>query len=199
MSESRWKKLRSAKSTGDMLQRLTDNRKRVILTGEQEKTMLDAFQGDDGINLRQSAKLTLFNGQLLVIPNNPITTGRGSSLILNATISPDRRWVRLNVADVSRNYPAAVVRATTAAVPDGKSLLVDVTGFAGSGSGVPRLENPYPKGLFKNTPSRPAGERVLLLLKPRIIVQEEEEVLLPVKPRIIIQEEEEELLELPSP
>ena len=108
--------------------------------------------------------------------------GRGSSLILNATISPDRRWVRLNVADVSRNGTATANRATTAAVPDGKSLLIDVTGFAGSGSGIPELEKiPYVKRLFKNTPSRPAGERILLLLKPLIIVQEKEEELLGVE------------------
>lgn len=173
LPKSRWEKLRSAKSTGAVLKRFTENQKRVILTGEQEKTLLDAFQKDEGINLRQNPKFTLFNGQLLTIPHNPIAMGRGSSLILNATISPDRRWVRLNVADVSRNGTATVNRATTAAVPDGKSLLIDVTGFAGSGSGIPELEKiSYVKRLFKNTPSRPAGERILLLLKPRIIVQE---------------------------
>jgi len=94
----------------------------------------------------------------------------------------------------------------TAKVAEGVSLLINPQLSANSMDihSTPVLNKiPYVERLFKTT-GTPQTNRFLLMVTPRIIIQEEEEELLappltslPVTPRIIIQEEEEELLLLP--
>jgi hypothetical protein len=118
--------------------------------------------------------MTLFNGR----PARLTTTLRIGeahtgvrdeqlSLGYRPVVSPDRRTVRLAVA-------AGDETAAEANVPDGRTLLIDVTGQLDPKTErvgvvpVAGREGPFEK-------VRGLNERVLLLVTPNVLVQEEEE------------------------
>lgn len=222
-----------------------------ILSDIEVFFLLQAAQGDDRTNVLQAPKVTLFNGQTgyvsdtsqrpfvtSVIPvvgdfaaaHQPVVVvlNEGTSLSVQAVVSPDRRFVRLtlipffssigdvstftftgrtssdtgtNVADPSNesntvqnnqtrytegttvqlptfNYTTV---STTVSVPDGGTVLLGGIKRLSEGRnerGVPMLNKiPYVNRLFKNVGIGRDAQSLMMMVTPRIIIQEEEEFL----------------------
>jgi general secretion pathway protein D len=214
--------------------------------------LVNAAQGDRRSNVLQAPKVTLFNGQqasvfdqtttpfvISVIPvvgdfaaaYQPVITvlSEGTSLTVQATISNDRRFVRLTVlpffsqigdvreftfsgsktttkkttAENSTNTSgdstastddsitstdgitiqlpnfSFVTVNTTVSVPDGGTVLLGGIKRLSEGRnefGVPILSKlPYINRLFKNVGIGRETQSLMMMVTPRIIIQEEEE------------------------
>jgi len=227
-----------------------------ILSDLEAFLLVSAAQGDRRSNVLQAPKVTLFNGQqasvfdqtttpfvISVIPvvgdfaaaYQPVITvlSEGTSLTVQATISNDRRFVRLTVlpffsqiGDVSEftfsgskrvverasasssktptpsgdstssdtsgdletssdgitvqlpNFSFVTVN-TTVSVPDGGTVLLGGIKRLSEGRnefGVPILSKlPYINRLFKNVGIGRETQSLMMMVTPRIIIQEEEE------------------------
>ncbi len=222
-----------------------------ILSDIEVFFLLQAAQGDDRTNVLQAPKVTLFNGQTgfvsdtsqrpfvtSVVPvvgdfaaaHQPVVVvlSEGTSLSVQAVVSPDRRFVRLTlvpffstigdvdtftftgrvtsdsgttVADptdedsnVTNNQTRAVegttvqlptfnftTVSTTVSVPDGGTVLLGGIKRLSEGRnerGVPMLNKlPYISRLFKNVGLGRDTQSLMMMVTPRIIIQEEEEFL----------------------
>lgn len=211
-----------------------------FLSDVQVFLFMEAAQGDQRTNVMQAPKLTLFNGQtstlqvsdeqffvtnvniqaangqLTFIPQNQ-NFATGTSLTVQATISADRRFVRLNITPQITNLASAVVQLfpivtpiqvffeggfsgptvnftqfiqqpvfntitvnTTVAVPDGGTVLMGGLKRLSEGRnefGPPVLSKiPYINRLFKNTGYGRETESLMIMVTPRIIINEEEEI-----------------------
>jgi general secretion pathway protein D len=224
-----------------------------ILSDIEAYFLVNAAQGDRRSNVLQAPKVTLFNGQqasvfdqtqtpfvISVIPvvgdfaaaYQPVITvlSEGTSLTVQATISNDRRFVRLTVlpffssiGDVKEftfsgtkttnnsgsnssstggtggdstaasgnattstegitiQLPsfAFVTVNTTVSVPDGGTVLLGGIKRLSEGRnefGVPILSKlPYINRLFKNVGIGRETQSLMMMVTPRIIIQEEEE------------------------
>jgi general secretion pathway protein D len=222
-----------------------------ILSDIEVFFLLQAAQGDDRTNVLQAPKVTLFNGQTgfvsdtsqrpfvtSVVPvvgdfaaaHQPVVVvlSEGTSLSVQAVVSPDRRFVRLTlvpffstigdvdtftftgrvtsdsgsiVADptdensnVTNNQTRAIegttvqlptfnftTVSTTVSVPDGGTVLLGGIKRLSEGRnerGVPMLNKlPYISRLFKNVGIGRDTQSLMMMVTPRIIIQEEEEFL----------------------
>jgi general secretion pathway protein D len=222
-----------------------------ILSDIEVFFLLQAAQGDTRTNVLQAPKVTLFNGQTgfvsdtsqrpfvtSVIPvvgdfaaaHQPVVVvlNEGTSLSVQAVVSPDRRFVRLtlipffssigdvstftftgrtssdsgtNIADPSnqsstvknnqtRYTEGTTVQlptfnfttvSTTVSVPDGGTVLLGGIKRLSEGRnerGVPMLNKiPYISRLFKNVAIGRDAQSLMMMVTPRIIIQEEEEFL----------------------
>ncbi len=222
-----------------------------ILSDIEVFFLLQAAQGDDRTNVLQAPKVTLFNGQMgfvsdtsqrpfvtSVIPvvgdfaaaHQPVVVvlNEGTSLSVQAVVSPDRRFVRLtllpffssigdvdtftftgsrssdtgtNVADPSDEgntvqdnqrdiISGTTVQlptfnfttvSTTVSVPDGGTVLLGGIKRLSEGRnerGVPMLSKlPYVSRLFRNVGIGRDTQSLMMMVTPRIIIQEEEELL----------------------
>jgi general secretion pathway protein D len=222
-----------------------------ILSDIEVFFLLQAAQGDTRTNVLQAPKVTLFNGQTgfvsdtsqrpfvtSVIPvvgdfaaaHQPVVVvlSEGTSLSVQAVVSPDRRFVRLtlipffssigdvstftfhgrtssnsgtvvadptNEADVVTNNQQEFVEgttvqlptfnfttvSTTVSVPDGGTVLLGGIKRLSEGRserGVPILNKlPYVSRLFKNVGIGRDTQSLMMMVTPRIIIQEEEEFL----------------------
>jgi len=212
-----------------------------FLSDIQVFLFLEAAQGDTRTNVMQAPKLTMFNGQsalisvkdeqnfvtnVQVISNNgqlafvPQTQDLSQGVIMNvqAVISADRRYVRLNISPQVTNLASAIVPLfpivvpvqqfleggfatntvlftqyiqqpvfdtitlqTTVAVPDGGTVLLGGLKRLSEGRnefGPPVLSKiPYINRLFKNVGYGRDTESLLMMVTPRIIIDEEEEIL----------------------
>ncbi len=216
-----------------------------ILSDIEAFFVMRAAQGDTRSNVMQSPKVTLFNGQaasisdqvqqafvLSVIPvvgdfaaaQSPVVVvlAEGTTLSVQAVISPDRRFVRLtlvpffseiqdvkeftfNGSQTTTTVPvtdedgetkletktvaegttlqlpefAFTTVTTTVSVPDGGTVLL---------GGIKRLREsrvergtpflsklPYVSRLFKNVGIGVETQSLMMMVTPRIIIQEEEE------------------------
>ncbi len=224
-----------------------------ILSDLEAFLLVNAAQGDRRSNVLQAPKVTLFNGQqasvfdqtttpfvISVIPvvgdfaaaYQPVITvlSEGTSLTVQATISNDRRFVRLTVlpffsqigdvreftfsgsktttskttasnstggsgGDSTANNNEAVTSTdgitiqlpnfsfvtvnTTVSVPDGGTVLLGGIKRLSEGRnefGVPILSKlPYINRLFKNVGIGRETQSLMMMVTPRIIIQEEEE------------------------
>ncbi|MBT6153602.1 MAG: BON domain-containing protein [Planctomycetaceae bacterium] len=158
----------------------------IILTDHQTELLLQTAQGDLRANLTQGPKVTLFNAQTAGIAKYA-AGGKEQplrhSLHVQPVISADRRNVRLNLRVSDLKSPWANTRAYVGTVPDGKTLLIEIAQGNGNEVGVPELEKiPYISRLFKNTGVRRSEGPQFLLIRPRVVVPEEEEELLPEPP-----------------
>tara|TARA_R110002111_G_scaffold177166_1_gene243184 strand:+ start:2579 stop:4867 length:2289 start_codon:yes stop_codon:yes gene_type:complete len=184
----------------------------IILTDQQAKLLLQAAQYNDRINLIQGPKITLFNGQTAGVMD--LTVGGkqhplNQSLHLQPVISADRRNVRLNLRVSELESPGAETRAYVNMVPDGKTLLIEIVQRDANEAGVPMSEKvSNASKVFKSTGDHRTKSRRFLLIRPRIIVAEEEEkpilppaskLQLMLTPRGGIPEEEEALLGIKQP
>jgi general secretion pathway protein D len=223
-----------------------------ILSDLEAFLLVNAAQGDRRSNVLQAPKVTLFNGQqasvfdqtttpfvISVIPvvgdfaaaYQPVITvlSEGTSLTVQATISHDRRFVRLTllpffskIGDVKEftfsgsktttnntsgsnatapggdstasannatttsdgitlqlpNFSFVTVN-TTVSVPDGGTVLLGGIKRLSEGRnefGVPILSKlPYINRLFKNVGIGRETQSLMMMVTPRIIIQEEEE------------------------
>ncbi|HEV3021456.1 MAG TPA: hypothetical protein VGX76_03280, partial [Pirellulales bacterium] len=224
-----------------------------ILSDIEAYFLVNAAQGDRRSNVLQAPKVTLFNGQqasvidqtqtpfvITVIPvvgdfaaaYQPVITvlSEGTALTVQATISHDRRFVRLTVlpffssiGDVKEftfsgtktsnssnsaststggtggdstasggstatttegitiQLPSFAVTTvnTTVSVPDGGTVLLGGIKRLSEGRnefGVPILSKlPYINRLFKNVGIGRETQSLMMMVTPRIIIQEEEE------------------------
>jgi type II secretory pathway component GspD/PulD (secretin) len=210
-----------------------------FLSDIQVFLFMEAAQGDRRTNVMQAPKLTLFNGQtstinitdlqffvtsvsfflvngqIVFVPNNtPIPTG--VNLTIQAVITADRRFVRLNIPVTVTNLATPVTALfpvttfvtplfeggaqgqpvpftmflqqpgfttvtvnTTVMVPDGGTVLMGGLKTLREGRnefGPPILSKlPYINRLFKNVGYGREAESLLLMVTPRIIINEEEE------------------------
>jgi len=222
-----------------------------ILSDIEVFFLLQAAQGDDRTNVLQAPKVTLFNGQMGLVMDNsqrPFVTSvipvvgdfaaahqpvvvvlnEGTSLSVQAVVSPDRRFVRLSlvpffstigdvdtftftgrvtsdsgttIADptnesnnVTNNQQRTVegttvqlptfnftTVSTTVSVPDGGTVLLGGIKRLSEGRnerGVPMLSKiPYISRLFRNVGIGRDAQSLMMMVTPRIIIQEEEEFL----------------------
>jgi len=220
-----------------------------ILSDIEVFFLLQAAQGDDRTNVLQAPKVTLFNGQTgfvsdtsqrpfvtSVIPvvgdfaaaHQPVVVvlSEGTSLSVQAVVSPDRRFVRLtlvpffsSIGDVDTftfhgrissdsgtvaadptNQAQNVTQnaqtfnegttvqlptfnfttvSTTVSVPDGGTVLMGGIKRLSEGRnerGIPMLSKlPYINRLFKNVGIGRDTQSLMMMVTPRIIIQEEEE------------------------
>jgi type II secretory pathway component GspD/PulD (secretin) len=202
---------------------------------------MEAAQGDMRTNVMQAPKLTLFNGQtstitatdeqffvtsvtvaqlggqVVFVPNNTLIPTGGVTLAIQAVISADRRFVRLNLAPALTNLTSANVPLfpittfitpillggavgqpipftqflqqpafnsltvnTTVNVPDGGTVLMGGLKRLSEGRnefGPPILSKlPYINRLFKNVGYGREAESLLMMVTPRVIINEEEEL-----------------------
>jgi type II secretory pathway component GspD/PulD (secretin) len=211
-----------------------------FLSDIQVFLFMEAAQGDQRTNVLQAPKLTLSNGQtssinvvdqqffvtnvaiiqqggqLAFVPqNNPFPTG--VNMVLQAVISADRRFVRINFSGVTlTNLASAVVPlfpivtpiiplfeggfqanpvlftqflqqpvlnqvtiTTTVTVPDGGTVVLGGLKRLSEGRnefGPPVLSKiPYVNRLFRNQGYGKEVESLLIMVTPRIIINEEEE------------------------
>jgi type II secretory pathway component GspD/PulD (secretin) len=211
-----------------------------FLSDIQVFLFMEAAQGDQRTNVMQAPKLTLFNGQtstinitdqqffvtnvtvlqtggqvVFVPANNLLPTG-GINVTIQAVISADRRFVRLNLTPTITNIASAVIQLfpittfitpvfeggavgqpipftqflqqpvfntisvqTTVAVPDGGTVLLGGLKRLSEGRnefGPPILSKiPIINRLFKNVGYGREAESLLMMVTPRIIINEEEE------------------------
>ncbi|NLF71054.1 MAG: general secretion pathway protein GspD [Candidatus Anammoximicrobium sp.] len=222
-----------------------------ILSDIEVFFLLQAAQGDDRTNVLQAPKVTLFNGQTGLVMDNsqrPFVTSvipvvgdfaaahqpvvvvlnEGTSLSVQAVVSPDRRFVRLtlvpffsSIGDVDTftfngrvssdsgttvadptNEASSVTNnrqnfvegttvqlptfnfttvSTTVSVPDGGTVLLGGIKRLSEGRnerGVPMLSKiPYINRLFRNVGIGRDAQSLMMMVTPRIIIQEEEEFL----------------------
>lgn len=222
-----------------------------ILSDIEVFFLLQAGQGDDRSNILQAPKVTLFNGQMGMVSDTsqrPFVTSvipvvgdfaaayqpvvvvlnEGTSLSVQAVVSPDRRFVRLTlipffssigdvdtftfVGSTSSNSGTTVADptnesqnvtnnqerivsgttvqlptfnfttvSTTVSVPDGGTVLLGGIKRLSEGRnerGVPMLSKlPYINRLFKNVGIGREAASLMMMVTPRIIIQEEEEFL----------------------
>jgi general secretion pathway protein D len=220
-----------------------------ILSDIEAFILIQAAQGDTRTNVMQAPKVTLFNGQQAYVSDTvqrPFVTSvipvvgdfsaahqpvivvltEGTSLSVQAVVSPDRRFVRLTLvpffsrignvdeftfdgavtsnsgsAIVDPEDPNQVVReneefartgttvqlptfafvtvTTTVSVPDGGTVLLGGIKRLSEGRderGVPMISKiPYISRLFRNVGIGRDAESLMLMVTPRIIIQEEEE------------------------
>ena len=227
-----------------------------ILSDIEAFFVIQAAQGDSRTNVMQAPKVTLFNGQTASVTDNsqrpfvtsvipvvgdfaaahqPVITvlSEGTSLSVQAVVSPDRRFVRLTlvplftqIGDVdtftfsgstTTNTGTAAVDpsgggssvanqaqtitegttvqlptfaittiSTTVSVPDGGTILLGGIKRLSEGRlerGLPLMSKlPYINRLFKNVGIGRETESLMMMVTPRIIIQEEEEERLGVFP-----------------
>jgi general secretion pathway protein D len=227
-----------------------------ILSDIEAFILIQAAQGDTRTNVMQAPKVTLFNGQQAFVSDTvqrPFVTSvipvvgdfaaahqpvivvltEGTSLSVQAVVSPDRRFVRLTLvpffsrignvdeftfdgavtsnsgtAVVDPEDPEQIVReneefartgttvqlptfafvtvTTTVSVPDGGTVLLGGIKRLSEGRderGVPLVSKiPYISRLFRNVGIGRDAESLMLMVTPRIIIQEEEEEKLGIPP-----------------
>ncbi len=166
-----------------------------VITGPREEiaSLAEAFPGELGQfeteQLRTRAKemesvKTVFSPKITVFSRQTAQlTFDGRSIAAHAVVAPDHRSVELKVAEGPEKGNDILGHVELVRVHSGRSVAL-------------RFEAPTVGSIIPPAPD--AIER-LLVITPRVIIQEEEEqqVVITVTPRLIIQEEEEELLGIP--
>ncbi|QDT43386.1 hypothetical protein Pan241w_34860 [Gimesia alba] len=154
----------------------------IILTDQQVALLLEAAQNNERSNLIQAPKVTkkvtLWNGQTAGVTDYRVVGKQNPlkhSIYVQPVISADRREVRLNLRVSDLNSPEMETRTYVNTVPDGKTILIELVQRETNKTGIPitQKSSNAASRIFKNTNVPQA--RQFLLLRPRIIVQEEEE------------------------
>lgn len=227
-----------------------------ILSDIEAFFFVNAAQGDRRTNVLQAPKVTLFNGQLATVSDTSqspfvisvipvvgdfaaaqqpviVVLNEGTFMSVQATVSSDRRFVRLTIvpffsnigevntftfegrtttretssstgptdsttarsADKETTTSGTTVQlptfsfvtvTTTVSVPDGGTVLLGGIKRLSEGRsefGTPILNKiPYVNRLFKNVGIGRETQSLMMMVTPRIIIQEEEESLLGITP-----------------
>lgn len=181
-----WSKLRDRDDLRETVTQLANGSGQTQLGHERYEQLVGGVESESRANLIDIGTRTLHNGHSTDLSRSlarvisddekkkpalirtggrvfPVVDSDGRanapSLMLTAATSPDRRRVHLHLAAGTQGSPASKRRHTISAqVADGEGLLVDLTGRINAAVGEP-------------------GDKLLLLVKPEIIVREEEELL----------------------
>lgn len=152
-----------------------------VLHGKPLADFLTSLEGRGGDAARRGPKITLFNGQGLEWKLDEEFTSEAAPLLLQLqpVVSADRRHVRLSVAVNADNALSALASAESVAVPDGASVVFDLTEELHTRNAVPAgvANSPQVRDLLAKSIRRRGGERTLCIITPTILVIEEEEVL----------------------
>ncbi len=132
-------------------------------------------------NVLQVPEIELLNGQHAEV-SIPLGTEDGSerrySLLLECVIAQDRRAVRLTLG-VNVRHIAEASPEGTRVVPDGQALLVEITDRLGPpepSTAAPWVGKiPYLGRYFTDSSTADSAKRVFVLVRPTIVVKEEEE------------------------
>ena len=152
-----------------------------------KQLMISARQESRG-NLH-SPKITMFNGQIVCLTSGSAVSGDQSEpcqLHFRGNVTEDRRNVRLSVAYNSKNLVNDLINSAHL-VEDGGYLLMDVTDRITAKAQSPAPDAKSNRTLDSSDPSQPEPSktskvRQLILVQPRLILQEEFEQILPVPP-----------------
>ena len=159
------------------------------LKAPQVKQLMISAKQESWGNLH-SPKITMFNGQIVCLTNDRAESGDQSEqcqLHFRGNVTEDRRSVRLSIAYNSKNLVNDLINSAHR-VEDGGYLLMDVTDRTAAIAQSPALDVKSYRTLDSNDlsqpdPSKTAKVRRLMLVQPRIILQQEdEEILHPLRP-----------------
>lgn len=141
------------------------------LSNGQRRRLRETLDADRKVEKLQSPKITLFGGQPAEIAQGDI------SLKVVAAVSHDRRRVRLSLSVGADDALGVLAGARKVSVEDGQSLVFDVTEEQlASRYALPWLkQSPALRRRLADAATQNDGDRVLLIVTPRILVQEEEE------------------------
>lgn len=146
----------------------------------EQEALLERIQKSATVTQLIVPKITMFNRSAGVISNNEKT------LVIQGEIADDRRSTRIRMAQYSKDK-----------VEDTVTTFQSLVLHEGRAAAV-RFEA---SRIIPGLPPVDEAEERLVIVTPKIIVQEEEEEKLNlggVTPRVILQEEEEELLGIPT-
>lgn len=140
------------------------------------QALVKSWQTDRRSNIVMSPKITLMNGQTATVNSDELNT----NLIVNGVVSGDRKSVRLALG-INGDTLESVVRRQQLTLEEGQSLVLDITSDI---SAPAKLLKKLPitadaeetRTILKNL-NRHDGQRVLLLVTPRVITTEAEETL----------------------
>lgn len=179
--QDRWEHLQSEEKAGSVLKRFEEGPGHLLLTQDEAKAVVEAFQGDESTNLSGPLPLMLLNDRRPTklhdvvrfekLPSDraprplllkPILGGQGLMLYVDSGSETSSGWV-------SKFHPVQI--------PQRQSVLVEATRRSATGepTGVPILnEADSEKRLFTRVRQRPE-RRQLLLLTPKVAREESEE------------------------
>ncbi|WP_417388085.1 hypothetical protein [Gimesia sp.] len=148
----------------------------IILTDKEVALLLNEAQSKARTNLIQAPQVTLLNAQTAGVTN--YTTGGKQHPLqhpcyIQPVISADRRDVRLNLRVSNPQSSAAAMWTCVNTVPDHQTILIELVQQKANQTGVPVTDKKTDAKVFKNTSAEQT--RSFLLIRPKIIVQEEEE------------------------
>ena len=158
------------------------------LKAPQVKQLMISAKQESWGNLH-SPKITMFNGQIVCLTSGSAVSGDQSEpcqLHFRGNVTEDRRNVRLSVAYNSKNLVNDLINSAHL-VEDGGYLLMDVTDRITAKAQSPAPDAKSNRTLDSSDPSQPEPSktskvRQLILVQPRLILQEEFEQILPVPP-----------------
>jgi Bacterial type II and III secretion system protein len=154
--------------------------KPMLLNERQVFQLLEATQLDPNTNVMQAPKLTMFNGQSAIfdLPSSEEMSTR-FKMSVQPVVSADRHSVRLQLKASMTNHEVA----TTVTLGDGATLVVGGWKYLSESRAdmdPPVLSKiPYLSRLFSNVAYGRKTQNVVLLVTPRVIINEEEEQVLP--------------------
>lgn len=148
----------------------------VLLNDEEVKSLLEAAQNHSRTNLIQPPEVALLNGYTAHVTEYT-AGGKPHPLqrpfYLQPVISADRREVRLNLRVSDQQSEPQQLQTYVTTVPDGKAVLIELVAQKTNQTGVPVTDKAADAKVFKKTTADQT--RTFLLLRPKIIVQQEEE------------------------
>jgi type II secretory pathway component GspD/PulD (secretin) len=153
------------------------------LTQKETRSLLASVQANRESDVRQTCKVTLFNGQQVEIRAERAAgeeAQQDDSLVVQSAVTDDRRGVRLTWAVDPNALSEKLPDTTTVVVPDGDTLVVDITRRTDSAeqkAGTPLFGGkiPYLSRVFRRAHDVRPAQRTLALFTPRIVIQDEEE------------------------
>ena len=148
----------------------------VLLSDEEVKSLLEAAQNHSRTNLIQPPEVALLNGYTTHVTE--YATGDKQHKLqcpfyLQPVISADRREVRLNLRVSDQQSEPQQLQTYVTTVPDGKAVLIELVQGKTNQTGIPVTDKAADAKVFKKTTADQT--RTFLLLRPKIIVQAEEE------------------------
>lgn len=148
----------------------------IILTDKEVALLLNEAQNNARANLIQTPQVTLLNAQTAAVTNYT-AGGKQHSLehpcYIQPVISADRREVRLNLRISNPESSGAVMWTCVNTVPDRQTILIELVQQKANQTGVPVTDKKADTKVFKNISVEQT--RSFVLIRPKIIVQEEEE------------------------
>ena len=150
----------------------------LVLNQTAKQSFVEKWQNDRRTNILMAPKVTLFNGQTASLNSDALGSAEHPiRLVLNGVASADRKSVRLALGINGESFETAV-RQQQETLQVGQSLILDVTDDLSTSAVLLKklpvaADSDEARNIFKKLKPKDRNH-VLLLVTPRIIVQEEE-------------------------